>query len=235
MLRQTPDLAGLLASKDVYQWRGGGKTHLFFYFLFNKLEDRYVKLDLLDEVRLRRIFEPLEAAKPNGGSFTRSRGVIFTDAMGFHAIVSHLETRLLKSKQKVWNWHVVHYVPSREDGFPEPSVGTSYVVYIIFCFDNVAMQPTHTCFKDYFSGRTAMEAVYQAKDISETTTQWRRIGCPTIKLAALSTLFQAHLKVNMVVVNVNSGAHFTHLGLVSYSSRSSTPLTLDISFNYSCK
>ena len=27
-----PDLAGLLASEDFYQWRGGGKTHLFFYF-----------------------------------------------------------------------------------------------------------------------------------------------------------------------------------------------------------
>ena len=76
----------------------------------------------------------------------------------------------------------------------------------------------HSCFKDYFSGRTAIEAVYQAKDISETTTQWSRNGHPTIKLATLSTLFQAHLKENMVVVNVNGGAHFTHLGLVSCSS-----------------
>ena len=24
-----PDLSGLLASEDVFQWRGGGKTHLF--------------------------------------------------------------------------------------------------------------------------------------------------------------------------------------------------------------
>ena len=132
-----PELTGLLASEDVFQWRGGGKTHLFFYFLFDKQEDRSVKPDLLDEVRLRCIFEPLEAAEPNGGSFARSGGVIFTDAMGFHAVVSHLETRLRKSKQKVWNWHVVHYVPSCEDGFPEPRIGTSYMVYIIFCFGNV--------------------------------------------------------------------------------------------------
>ena len=186
-------------------------------------------------MRLRRIFEPLEAAESNKGSFARSGGVIFTDAMGFYAVVSHLETRLQKSKQKVWNWHVVHYVPSREDGFPEPSVGTSYVVYIIFCFGNVATQPTFSCFKDYFSGRTAMEVVYQAKDISETTTQWRRSGRPTIKLAALSTLFQAHLKENMVVVNVNGGAYFIHLGLVSCSSRSSAPLAPVILFNYLCK
>ena len=155
-----PDLAGLLASEDVFQWRGGGKTHLFFYFLFDKQEDRSVKPDLLDEVRLKRIFEPLEAAEPNGGSFARSGGVIFTDAMGFHVVVSYLETRLRKSKQKVWNWHVVHDVPSREDGFPEPNVGTSYMVYIVFCCGNVVTQPMHVCFKDYFSGRTAMEAVY---------------------------------------------------------------------------
>ena len=124
---------------------------------------------------------------------------------------------------------MVHYVFSREDGFPEPSVGMLYVVYIIFFFGNVATQPTHTCFKDYFNGRIAMEAVYQAKDINEITTQWRHTGRPTIKLAALSTLFQAHLKEDMVVVNVNSGAYFTHLGLVS------CPLTPDISFNYFCK
>ena len=185
-------------------------------------------------MRLRRIFEPLEAAEPNGGSFARSGGVIFTDAMGFHAVVSHLETRLRKSKQKVWNWHVVHYVPSCEDGFPEPSVGTSYVVYIIFCFGNVGTQPTAVYFKDYFSGRTAMDAVYQAKEITETSTQWRSNGRPTIKLAALSTLFRAHLRENIVVVNVNGGAHFTHLGLVSCSSQSSAPLTPDIWNKHAC-
>ena len=43
-----PDLSGLLASEDVFQWRGGGKTHMFFYFLFDKQEDRTVKADLLD-------------------------------------------------------------------------------------------------------------------------------------------------------------------------------------------
>ena len=80
-----------------------------------------------------------------------------------------------------------------------------------------------------------MKAVYQAKDITETTTRWRRTSRPTIKLAALSTLFQPHLRENMVVVNVNGGAHFTHLGLVSCSFQSFAPLTSDISFNYSCK
>ena len=120
---------------------------------------------------------------------------------------------------------MVHYVPLREDGFLEPSVGTSYVVYIIFCFGNVATQPTHSCFKDYFKGRTALDAMYLAKDITETTTQWKRIGCPTIKLVVLSTLFEAHLKENMVVVNMNSGAHFIHLGLISYYSQTSGPFT----------
>ena len=92
------------------------------------------------------------------------------------------------------------------------------MVYITFCFGNVATQPTHNCFKDYFIGRTALDVMYLAKDITETTTQWKRTSHPAIKLAALSTLFEVHLKENMVVVNVNDGAHFTHLGLVSYYS-----------------
>ena len=29
---------------------------------------------------------------------------------------------------------MVHYIPSHEDGFLDPGVGTSDVVYIIFCF-----------------------------------------------------------------------------------------------------
>ena len=118
-----PNLAGLLASEDVIQSRGGGKTHLFFYFLFDKQEDRSVKPDLLDEVRLKCIFEPLEAAKSNGGAFARSGGVIFTNAMGFHTVVSHLETRLRRSKQKVWNWHVIHYIPCTRTDFQSPALG----------------------------------------------------------------------------------------------------------------
>ena len=62
-----------------------------------------MKADLLDKVRLKRIFEPLVAVEPNGGAFAWSGGVIFTDAMGFHVVVSHFETRLQRSKQKVWN------------------------------------------------------------------------------------------------------------------------------------
>ena len=147
---------------------------MFLYFLFDKQEDRTVKANLLDEFRLKCIFKPLEVAKPNGGAFAWSGGVIFTNAMEFHTIISHLETQLLRSKQKVWNWHVVYYVPSQEDGFSEPSVGTSYVVYIIFCFGNVATQPTHNCFTNYFIRKTAMDAVSLAKDITETTTQWKR-------------------------------------------------------------
>ena len=92
-----PDLTGLLPSEDVYQWRGG-KTHLFFYFFFDKQEDMTVKPDLLDKVRLKCIFKPLEAAESNGGAFSRSGGVIFTNAMGFHTVVLHLETRLRRSK-----------------------------------------------------------------------------------------------------------------------------------------
>ena len=62
-----------------------------------------MKADLLDDFRLKRISEPLKAAESNGGAFNRSGRVIFTYAMEFHAVVLHLETRLRRSKQKVWN------------------------------------------------------------------------------------------------------------------------------------
>ena len=65
-----------------------------------------------------------------------------------------------------------------------------------------------------------MDVVYLAKDITETTTQWKCTGRPTIKLAALSTLFESHLKNNM-----NGGAHFTHLGPVSSNSWTSRSFT----------
>ena len=77
-----------------------------------------------------------------------------------------------------------------------------------------------------------MDAVYLAKDITETTAQWKRIGRPTIKLAALSTLFEVHLKENMVVVNVNGKAHFIHLGLVSYYSQTLRPFTQSFHFTF---
>ena len=58
-----------------------------------------------------------------------------------------------------------------------------------------------------------MNAIYTAKDITETTHQWKRTRRPIIKLATLSSLFDSHMKENMVIVNVNGGAHFTFLGL----------------------
>ena len=64
------------------------------------------------------------------------------------------------------------------------------------------------------------------------TTQWKHTSRLTIKLAVLSTLFEAHLKENMVVVNVNGGAHFTHLGLKSYYSRTSRPFTRSFHFTF---
>ena len=62
--------------------------------------------------------------------------------------------------------------------------------------------------------------------------QWKRTGHLMIKLAALSILFEAHLKENTVVVNVNGEAHFTHLELVSYYSRASSPCTRSFHFMF---
>ena len=77
-----------------------------------------------------------------------------------------------------------------------------------------------------------MDVVYLAKDITETTTQWKCTSGPTIKMAVLSTLFELHLKENMVVVNVNGGAHFTHLGLISSNSQTSRSFTKILHFSF---
>ena len=66
-----------------------------------------------------------------------------------------------------------------------------------------------------------MDVVYLAKNITETTMQWKCSDQPTIKLAVLSTLFESHLKENMIVVNVNGATYFTHLGLISSNSQTS--------------
>ena len=57
-----------------------------------------MKADLLDEVMLKRIFRPLKAVESNGSDFAWSRGVLFIDAIGFHVVVSHLDSRLQRSK-----------------------------------------------------------------------------------------------------------------------------------------
>jgi orotate phosphoribosyltransferase-like protein len=63
-----------------------------------------------------------------------------------------------------------------------------------------------------------MDVVYISNDITKIVTQWKSIGTSTVKLAVLSKLLGDHIKKNMMVVNVNGGLHFTHLGLVSFIS-----------------
>ena len=214
--RSRPEISVILRSEEVYSWRGGAKPHIFMYFLFDAIADMPVKAQVLQENVLSRIFDPLLGQEFNSSQvFVRSGAVLFRDAAGFHATLLHIETRTRTAKRRLWNWHVVHYVPSREDGFPEPELGSSYVVYMIFCFAYSPTQSPKECFGDFFAGKRPFDAVYLAKDITETIQQWRRPGRPTIKVAALSTIFQQHIKDNMVLVNVNGGAHFTLLGLVS--------------------
>ena len=62
-----------------------------------------MKIEVLDESRMNRIFEPLEGSERNRSIFAWLGAVIFTDAQGCHAIVLHLEYWLLKAKKKVWN------------------------------------------------------------------------------------------------------------------------------------
>ena len=60
-----------------------------------------VKVEGLNESKMKCIFEPLEGSERNGSVVGRSRVVIFADTQGFHDIVLHLEFWLHTSKQKV--------------------------------------------------------------------------------------------------------------------------------------
>ena len=63
-----------------------------FYIFFDAKDDLPIKAKVLDESRMKQIFEPLEDIETNGSIFACSKAVIFTDAQGFHDIVSHLDS-----------------------------------------------------------------------------------------------------------------------------------------------
>ena len=43
MDRLTLNIVGMIANEEVFQWRGSGKIHIFFYFFFDARDDVLVK------------------------------------------------------------------------------------------------------------------------------------------------------------------------------------------------
>jgi hypothetical protein len=76
--------------------------------------------------------------------YVRSPALLFTNLEGFFQTLIHLEKR---KKSSIWDWHVVHYIPTSDDGFPSPLVGLSFDVYIIFCYGYDATKTSLQSFK----------------------------------------------------------------------------------------
>ena len=58
-----------------------------------------VKIEIVDESRMKQIFEPLEGIESNISIYACSQALIFSDAQGFNDILFHLESSLYTSKQ----------------------------------------------------------------------------------------------------------------------------------------
>ena len=87
-----------------------------------------LEAEILDESRMKQIFEPMEGIETNKSIYACLRVVIFINVQGFYDILLHLESWLRASKQRMCNSHMVHFVLLCEDKFLEPSIGTSYMV-----------------------------------------------------------------------------------------------------------
>lgn len=208
------DISKVLTNTSVKAWRGEGKTHMYFWFLF-EVTGAGPRAKLLEYHKLKRLFDALEYRDVGRQLLSaRSPAVLMTDAVGFHDVLTHLQRRREECKVRVWDWHVIHYIPDRADGFPKPIAGTHYSVYLFFLFAFDEELGSTRSFNVFFPGKTEMSAVYKSSDMEVRDTLYRRPALPWFSISAALEIFADHLTDNMVIVNVNGGPEFTYLGLV---------------------
>jgi hypothetical protein len=208
------DMTEVVSRVEVTRWRGTGKPHTYFWFLFKSTLNSPCAAEVLEDRNLQRLFDALECVDM-GSIAVRSPAVLFTDCEGFFQVLSHLQKRRLKSKKRVWTCHAIQYIASNDEGFPGPQIGQAYVVYVLLCFGFTIDENPQLTFKAYFTGKTPMAPVFISNDIEETVKQWKKPGIPSVKVAALQMMFQEHIHQGSVIVNVNGGPHFSYLGFVS--------------------
>ena len=92
---------------------------------------------VLEFSKLKRLFDALEYRESSSNVVrARSPVVLFTDAQGFHGILCHLQKKFEQTKLRVWDWHVVNYIPDDSDGFPRPIAGSHNNVFMVFLFEH---------------------------------------------------------------------------------------------------
>ena len=84
-------------------WRGEGKTHMYFWFLF-KVRSLGTRAMILESQKLQKVFDALEYFDPvDKRMAARSPTVLITDARGFHDIICHIEQRMTATGVRVWD------------------------------------------------------------------------------------------------------------------------------------
>jgi hypothetical protein len=120
MDRRSFPISYIMSANEVICWHGVNKVHIYLWFLF---ESEPYQVEILEDQRLQKKFNDLESIEKDF-FYVRYPVVFFTD----------LEKRKKVSKVVLWDWHVVHYILASDNGFPSPMVGSSFDVYIIFCY-----------------------------------------------------------------------------------------------------
>ena len=99
---RTWDVSSILADASVKSWRGEGKTHMYFSFLFRVTADGPEAMRL-ENNKLKRLFDALEYRNVSRRVLeARSPAMIITDTTGFHEILCHLKKRHEEVKARLW-------------------------------------------------------------------------------------------------------------------------------------
>jgi hypothetical protein len=120
---------------------------------FHTAENSTLREELLEDMRLEKIFTTLEVLDEGNTMSIRSPTVLISDAQGFHDILTHLDKRKKMHKHRVWSWQVVHYIPASDDGFPPPDVVSSNNVYCVLYFGHSPDQKPNRSLKHTSQGK----------------------------------------------------------------------------------
>jgi hypothetical protein len=117
------------------------------------VENSTLREELLEDMRLEKIFTALEVLDEGNTMSVRSLAVLITDAQGFYDILTHLDKQKKMYKSRVWLWQVVHYIPASDDGFPPPDVVSSNNVYCVLYFGHSPDQKPNRSLKHTSQGK----------------------------------------------------------------------------------
>ena len=212
---RTWDVSSILADSFVKSWRREGKTHMYFWFLF-RVTGAGVEPMRIESHKLKRVFDALEYRSGSARVVqARSPAVLITDAIGFYDVLTHLKRRQEEVSVRLWDYHVINYIPDAADNFPKPApIGSNYNVFVVLVFAYNKLLGAQSCFHSFFTSTKPMQVVYRSEDMEEIQSCYRRHAMPWFSVSAAIEIFSDHLMDNMVIVNVKGGPELAYVGLV---------------------